>query len=106
MMGKISRDSTLFNSYLEVSKNRIFKILPLLEESNDGINHYVESLLFELYGLQNVINGVKESHNYLALLCGLESILNEISVKEKDFKFIRSEIFKLIGLIKKIQEGE
>jgi hypothetical protein len=106
MINKISRDSTLFDNYLEVSKNRVFKILPLLEESNEGVNHYVESLLFELYGLQNVVSGVKESHNYLALLCGLESIFNEISVKEKDLKFIRSEIFKLLGLIKKLQKGE
>lgn len=102
----INRDSTLLYSYLEITKNRVFKILPLLEEKNEGIQHYIESLLFELYGLQNVIIGVKESHSYLSLLCGLESILIETSTKEKDLKFIRSEIFKLLGLIKKIQEGE
>jgi hypothetical protein len=106
MINKISRDSTLFDNYLEVSKNRVFKILPLLEESNEGVNHYVESLLFELYGLQNVVSGVKESHHYLALLCGLESIFSKIATKEKDLKFIRSEIFKLLGLIKKLQKGE
>jgi hypothetical protein len=102
----ISRDSTLLYNYLEISKNRVFKILPLFEENNEGLSRYVESLLFELYGLQNVISGVKESYNYLSLLCGLESISTEISTKEKNLKFIRSEIFKLIGLIKKIQEGE
>jgi hypothetical protein len=106
MINNIPRDSTLFNSYLEVSKNRIFKILPLLEERNDGIVHYIESLLFEMYGLQNVVNGVKESHSYLSLLCGLESILNEVANNEKSFKFVRSEIFKLIGLVEKIQRGE
>ena len=106
MMNKINRDSTLFDSYLEISKNRIFKILPLLEEKNVGISHYIESLLFELYGLQNVIIGVKESHSYLSILCGLESLLIEVSKNEKEFKFIRSEIFKLVNLVKKIQEGE
>jgi hypothetical protein len=84
----------------------VFKILPLLEEKNEGIPHYMESLLFELYGLQNVIYGVKESHSYLSLLCGLESISIRISTNDIDLKFIRSEIFKLLGLIKKIQEGE
>jgi hypothetical protein len=102
----INRDSTLLNSYLEITKNKIFKILPLLEERNEGIHHYIESLLFELYGLQNVIIGVKESHSYLSLLCGLESISIGISTQNKDLKFIRSEIFKLLGLIKKIQEGK
>lgn len=102
----ITRDSTLFDNYLEVSKNRVFKILPLLEESNEGLYHYVDSLLFELYGLQHVIVGVNTSYNYLSLLCGLESILDEILVHERDIKFIRSEIFKLIGLVDKIQKGE
>lgn len=102
----ISRDSTLFNNYLELTKNNIFKILPLLEENNEGVYHYVDSLLFELYGLQYVIDGVKNSYNYLSLLCGLESILDEILVNERDLKFIRSEIFKLIGLVEKIQKGE
>lgn len=102
----ITRDSTLFYNYLEVSKSRVFKILPLIEEKNEGLHHYVDSLLFELYGLQNVINGVKDSYTYLSLLCGLESILNEISMNERDFKFIRSEIFKMIGLVNKLQKGE
>ncbi|AZV43722.1 hypothetical protein BAOM_3113 [Peribacillus asahii] len=103
---KIPRNSQLFDSYLEVSKGRVYKILPLLEEENEGLYHYVDSLLFEIYGLQYVITGVKESFNYLSLLCGLESILDEVLVKEKDLKFIRSEIFRLIGLIEKIQKGE
>lgn len=103
---EIPRDSTLFDSYLEVSKGRIFKILPLLEEENEGLYHYVDSLLFELYGLQYVISGVKESFNYLSLLGGLESILDELLIKEKDFKFIRSEILRLTGVVEKIQKGE
>lgn len=102
----IERDSTLFNNYLEVSKSRIFKILPLLEEENEGVYRYVDSLLFELYGLQYVINGVKESYNYLSLLCALESILDEIIVQERDLKFIRSEVFRLLGTVEKIQKGE
>lgn len=102
----ISRDSTLFSSYLEVSKNRLFKILPLIEEENEGVYHYVDSFLFELYGLQYVIRGVKESSNYISLLCGLESVLDETIVQDRDIKFIRSEIFKLLGLLDKIQKGE
>ncbi|MBL4950989.1 hypothetical protein JK635_01885 [Neobacillus sp. YIM B02564] len=102
MINKINRDSPLFNSYLEVLKNRIFKIIPLMEENNENITRYIESILFEMYGLQNVINGVKESYNYLSILCGLESIL----ITNKDFKFIRSEIFRLLGLIEKLQKGE
>lgn len=102
----IPRDSSLLESYLEVTKSRIFKILPLLEEKNEGVYHYVDSLLFELYGLQYVVNEVKDSFNYLSILCGLESILDEVLIKERDLKFIRSEIFRLINTVEKIQKGE
>lgn len=102
----INRDSALFDNYLEVSKGRIYKILPLLEEENEGLYHYIDSLLFEIYGLQYVINGVRNSSYYLSLLCTLESILDEVLVKEKDIKFIRSEIFRLIGTVEKLQKGE
>jgi len=102
----INMDSTLFDSYLEITKNRIFKILPLLEDKNEGLYHYIDSLLFEIYGLQYVINGVKDSHNYLSLLCTLESILDEVIVRERDLKFIRSEIFRSIGTVEKLQKGE
>lgn len=106
MVYEIPKDSTLFQNYLEVLKNRVFKILPLFEEQNEGLFHYINSLLFELYGLQYCITGIKDSSNYLSILATLEAILDEIIVKEKDIKFIRSEIFRLIGLIEKIQKGE
>ena len=102
----INMDSTLFDSYLEITKNRIFKILPLLEDKNEGLYHYIDSLLFEIYGLQYVVTGVKNSHNYLSLLCTLESIQDEVIAQEKGFKFIRSEIFRLIGTVEQLQKGE
>lgn len=106
MENYISRDSSLTNSYLEVTKSRIFKILPLIEEENEGVYHYVDSLLFELYGLQYVVNGMKDSFNYLSLLCGLESILDEMLIRERNFKFIRSEVLRLTNTVEKIQKGE
>ena len=102
----INKDSNLSKNYLEVTKSRVFKILPLLEEKNEGVYHYIDSLIFELYGLQYVVTGMRKSHNYISLLCGLESILDEVFVNEKELTFIRSEIFKLIGLVEKIQKGE
>ncbi|PLR99642.1 hypothetical protein [Bacillus sp. T33-2] len=106
MMYEIPRDSALFSNYLEVSKSRVFKTLPLLEEKNEGLYHYIDSLLFELYGLQYCVVGVKNSFNYLSLLCSLESLLDEMLIREKHFEFIRSEIFKMISLIEKLQKGE
>lgn len=106
MMYEISRDSTLFHNYLEVSKNRMYKILCLFEEENEGLFHYVNSLIFELYGVQHCITGVKDSFHYLSILTTLESILSETITNEKDLIFIKSEVFRLMGHIEKLQRGE
>lgn len=101
----ITRDSTLVENYFSVAKNRVFKILPLIEENNAGVNHYIDSLLFELYGLKNVVEGVKNSSNYISLVSGLESILEETVVQTKDFRFIRSEILRMVNLVEKLERG-
>jgi len=102
----LMRDGTLFENYLETTKSRVFKILPLLEERNEGVFRYIDSLLFELYGIQYVVQEIKDSTPYLSVLATLESILDETIVETKDFKFIRSEIFKTITLIERLQKGE
>lgn len=101
----ITRESTLVENYFAVAKNRVFKILPLIEENNKGVNHYIESLLFELSGLKNAVEGVKDSSNYISLVSGLEAILEETVVQTKDFRFIRSEILRLVNLVGKLERG-
>jgi hypothetical protein len=106
-MMKIKQDSILHINYLTVLKDRVFKILPLVEEENDGLFKYIDSLVFELHGLQYVIDGLMDSHNYLSLLATLESIQDELIVQNKDSSFIRSEIFRSLGTVDKlIQKGE
>lgn len=104
MMNRINKDSTLYVNYLKVLKDRIFKILPLFEENNEGLFHYINSLLFELNGLQYVISGLHQSSNYISLLSSIESLLDESLEQTKEIKFIRSEVFRLIGIIEKLQQ--
>ena len=99
-------DDSLVDQYLERLKSRVFKILPLIEEKNEGIYSYVDSLIFELYGLQYVVKGMPNSSNYITILSTLESISDELIMKEKDFKFLRSEILRLVGIVNKLQKGE
>ena len=101
----IARESTHVENYFSVAKNRVYKILPLIEENNKGVNHYIESLLFELSGLKNTVEGVRNSSNYIQLVSGLNAILQETVVQTKDYRFIRSEIFRLLGLVDKLQRG-
>jgi hypothetical protein len=96
-------------TYLNSVVNSVFKILPLYEESNVGIETYVESLLFELYGLDKVVD-VKNSYEYISLLSTLESVKVEVTRKESKKSVVKREIFKCINIIKnmvaKLEEGE
>lgn len=95
--------------YFDSLINSIFKILPLYEENNVGIKTYVESLLFELKGLENVID-MEDSSEYLSLLSTLDSIKNEVEREDSEKKVIKREVFKCISIVKnligKLEKGE
>lgn len=106
-MSKIDFHSTLFQSYLENLKNRIFKILPLIEENNDGISKYTNSLLFELSGVGHVIEGIENDHYYISLLATLERVSEELIAPDVDLNCVRSEVLKCLNIIEyKIMKGE
>lgn len=102
-------DKNRLSVYLDILINSVFKILPLYEEKNVGIKTYVESLLFELYGLDKVIN-IENSYEYISLLSTLESIKKEVDNPDSDKKVIKREVFKCISIIKnaigKLENGE
>lgn len=95
--------------YLDTLINSVFKILPLYEEENVGIVTYVESLLFELYGLDKVFD-IKDSYEYVSILSILESIKEEIQKEDSEKRVIKREVFKCISIIKstigKLEKGE
>lgn len=92
-----NRDRLLF--YLDALINSVFKILPLYEERNDGIQTYIESLLFELYGLDKVFD-IKDSYEYISVLSILESIKEEVAKENSKKRVIKREVFKCINIIK------
>lgn len=92
-----NRDRLLF--YLDTLINSVFKILPLYEERNDGIQTYIESLLFELYGLDKVFD-IKDSYEYVSILSILESIKEEVAKENSKKRVIKREVFKCINIIK------
>lgn len=95
--------------YLDTLISSVFKILPLYEEKNLGIETYVESLLFELYSLDKVIK-IENSYEYISLLSTLESIKKNITNQDSEKKVIKREVFKCISIIKntigKLENGE
>jgi hypothetical protein len=85
--------------YLGTVVNSVYKILPLYEEKNEGLDIYIESLLFELYGLDKAVY-MNHSHKYVSLLSTLESVRLEIAKDESKQTVVRREVFKCINVVK------
>ena len=102
-------DRQIVIKYLTVSINGIYKILPLYEEKNIGVDTYVESLLFTLYGLDKAVL-LEFSHEYVTVLATLESVKKEVVKENSNHSVLKREIFKCINIVKnmvaKLEEGE
>lgn len=85
--------------YLNTVVNSVFKILPLYEEQNVGVKTYIESLLFELEGLEEVV-AIEYTYEYFSLLSNLASVKKEIAKPDSKKPIIKREVFKCINIIK------
>jgi hypothetical protein len=103
------KDNQKLTVYLNSLVNSVFKILPLWEEQNVGIVTYIESLLFELDGLQDVVD-LEHSAEYVSLMSNLASVRKEVTKQDSKKPVVKREIFKCINIIKnmvgKLEEGE
>lgn len=103
------KDKARLPIYLDSLVNNVFKVLPLYEEENVGVSIYIDSLLFEVYGLDKVVP-IEGSYEYLTILSTIESIKSEMEKEDSSKKVIRREVFKCINIIKnmssKIEVGE
>lgn len=102
----ISANSNLFLNYSNDLVSRVFKILPLYEEKNEGVYTYVQSLVYELSGLAEVVEGMSVNEGYLSLLATLESISDDTLFLHVDnHSVIKREVFRCIDVIKKMREA-
>lgn len=95
---KIGQLYNYFNSYLV---NKIYKILPLYEESNKTLPMYIDSLLIEAVGLSDIID--INNSSYISLLATLGGIKREVQ-EDNNKNIIRRETFKCIDISKNIAE--
>lgn len=94
----------IVSKYLDELVNRVYKILVLYEDSNDGINKYMDSLLIELGGMHAISEDIAENSKYISIVMTLASI--QVLIKNNDIEHssVKSEIFKCISLVKKVKE--
>jgi hypothetical protein len=101
----ITENSTLFVTYKKGLIDRVYKILPLYEESNEGLFANIQSLIYELHGLLRVVDSLNHNYNYLSLIATLESLSDDSLFFEIEKEFVKREVFKCIDLIKKMDKS-
>jgi hypothetical protein len=93
-----------FDTYKEHLIARCFKIIPMIEEKIESLPSYIQSLIYELEGISSLENSKNVfSSEYVSLLGTLHSIHSEVCCKSINFKRVRSEVFKCIGLVKSME---
>lgn len=93
-------DDKMVKRYLQVTVDKIFKILPLYEEDNKTLKDYINSLTIELKGFVSVYGsvGIEE---YMSVISTLQGLQNIIDMKGNQ-PVVKREVFKSIETINKI----
>ncbi|MFO1442803.1 hypothetical protein KDN24_06190 [Bacillus sp. Bva_UNVM-123] len=92
--------------YYNTLKNKLFKILCLFEEKNHGLTQFIDSLIYELYGLQYLIENDKYD-SITSIIAILEHFYDDSLQSEVSIGVIRREVFHCMDLIQKlIKDGE
>lgn len=80
--------------------NSIFKILPLREESNAGLQEYIDSLLFQLNGALVTYPTLSENIDYISIV----NIVGYLKGNDYSIKQCKREVFKCLHIIDKIKK--
>ena len=99
----ITVEETLVSKYFNSLVNKIFKILPIIENGEESITVYMESLGVELVGFQSLLPTVGEDPAFLSLLSIYQWIADNTADTDNNYKAIRREVFHAISLCKKMQ---
>ncbi|MFS0905802.1 hypothetical protein AB3N02_22525 [Priestia aryabhattai] len=102
------RNHQIIKDFLDKLVGDVFKILPLYEENNVGLEIYIDSILFELNSYEEVVQA-NHSAEYVSLMLTLTSLKKEVSKSASEKKVIKREVFKCINIIKnmagKLEQG-
>lgn len=85
--------------------NKIFKLLPMVEEGDNSIETYIDGLQVELDGCHDLIVIIREDPIFISLLSTLAWLRQNALKQDCSFKRIRREIFQAISICKKMEES-
>ncbi len=91
----------MFNNYLSDLIGKIYKILPMKENSVETLKQYLESLQVELVGVAGLVELLKYDSQYISVMAIIQYFISNYN--NCDLLTYKREIFKCINLINKIQ---
>ena len=95
----IELDNELFAKKLHAFVNQFYKILPIKESGEPSLPQYMKSLQREMLGCRSLILALENDAQYLSLLAILQYLIDN----DCDVATVRSDVFKAIGILKKMQ---
>lgn len=89
-----------YKLYLKNLKNMIYKILPLYEEKSGTFDEYLDSVIFELSNVKDVISELPHDIWYVRTCTKIKGIKNDTN-RFDDKKIVKREVFNSLSLIDK-----
>lgn len=80
--------------------NQFFKILPLKESQASTLAVYMDGLMREMLGFQSLMSAINNDGAYLNLLSTLQYMIDN----DCDVATVKSDVFKSISIIKRLQK--
>jgi len=96
----IELEKELLTGRLKGLVNMFYKILPIRESEEPTLHKYLLSLQREMLGCQSLIIALHHDEQYLVLL----SILQYLIDNESSVDVVKSEVFKAIRILKKLEQ--
>lgn len=91
------------SKYFKSLVNKVFKILPIIENQEESIATYLDSLGCELNGFKSLLPSVGEDPLFLSLLAIYKWLFDSLSESDSEYKVIRREVFHAISICKKLE---
>lgn len=89
-----------FINYLNFLISKVYKILPIVETEPETIRDYLDSLILELKGSQQLMTKIKHDAKFISLL----STLQYFADNPCTHKVYKREVFKCIKIIQGLQD--
>ena len=97
----IPLDTSFVSGYFAALVNRIFKILPIRERGETTLPSYLDSLIMELLGCENVLRELNGDEGILTLVSTFRYLRDN---GDLPVAVVKREVFRAISVCKKIGE--